>query len=155
MSHNAKYYIKSFKIKWNLLVSEGCERKNIQKKNCVDTLADTATVNFACVSSSSQSKKDSAIEVDKLIVFFSLYYIAQLNTVFLKFVLVKRKFAWIAKKLTSIGSFKAMISWFCLAVAHTSVFDPPRQTFLLENQHMKPFVWFFLCQLSFFIHLLI
>ena len=69
------------------------KEKIFRRKNSVDTLTDTATVNFACVSSSSQSKKDSAIEVDKLIVFFSLYYIAQLNTVFLKFVLVKRKFA--------------------------------------------------------------
>ena len=58
------------------------KEKIFRRKNSVDTLTDTTTV-----------KKDSAIEVDKLIVFFSLYYIVQLNTVFLKFVLVKRKFA--------------------------------------------------------------
>ena len=28
---------------------------------------------------------------------------------------------------------------FCLAVAHASNFDPPRQTFLIENQRIKPF----------------
>ena len=62
---------------------------------------------------------------------------------------------------------------FCLAVAHTSIFNPQHQAFLLESQCMKPFfsfllqsfylkqiflqlsVWFFLHQLSFFIHLLI
>ena len=88
------------------------EEKIFRRKYGVDTLIDPATVNFACVGSSGQSKKDSAIEVYKLIVFFSLYCIVQFNIGFLKFVLMKRKFAWIAKKLTSIGSFKAMISWF-------------------------------------------
>ena len=28
---------------------------------------------------------------------------------------------------------------FCLTVAHTSIFNPPHQTFFLENQCMKPF----------------
>ena len=44
----------------------------------VNTLTDTATFTFACVSSSSQSKKKySAVEVDELIVFFPLHYIVQ------------------------------------------------------------------------------
>ena len=62
---------------------------------------------------------------------------------------------------------------FCLAVAHVSIFDPPCQTFfirksahevffsfLLQSSYLKQIflylsVWFFLYQLSFFIHLLI
>ena len=42
-----------------------------EKKNSEEnTVTDTATVNFASVSLSSQSKKDSAIEVDQLTAFF-------------------------------------------------------------------------------------
>ena len=69
------------------------EEKISRRKYSVDTLTDTATVNFAYISWSSQSKKESAIEVGELIVFFSLYYIVQFNTGFLKFMLVKRKLA--------------------------------------------------------------
>ena len=72
------------------------EEKIFRRKYGVDTLTDPATVNFACVGSSGQSKKDSAIEVYKLIVlffFFSLYCIVQFDIDFLKFVLMKRKFA--------------------------------------------------------------
>ena len=46
------------------------EEKISKRKYSVDTLTDTATVNFAYISWSSQSKKESAIEVGELIVFF-------------------------------------------------------------------------------------
>ena len=40
-------------------MSDGCERrKNIQKKYSLDTLRDTATVDFGCASLSIHSKKD-------------------------------------------------------------------------------------------------
>ena len=58
---------------------------------------DTVTVNFAPVKS---VQKDSAMEVDELTAFFFF-----VSTGFLKFVSVNRKFAWIAKELTSIGFF--------------------------------------------------
>ena len=46
------------------------EEKISRRKYSVDTLTDTAAVNFAYISWSSQSKKESAIEVGELIVFF-------------------------------------------------------------------------------------
>ena len=55
------------------------EEKIFKKKYSVDTLTDTATVNFACVSSSSQSKKNSAIEVEKLIAFFAFFLKAMIS----------------------------------------------------------------------------
>ena len=69
MSHNAKYYAKSLKrnseIVWYLLVVKG--EKILRGKYSVDTLTDTATVDFGCASSTSQSKKDNVIEVHELI----------------------------------------------------------------------------------------
>ena len=49
-----------FKKEWSEIVwyqRAVKEEKTFKKKYSVDTLTDTATVNFACVSSSSQSKK--------------------------------------------------------------------------------------------------
>ena len=129
MSRNAKYYIKSFKI--NKVKSSdirGLWKKKYSEEKIVSIHWQILQLLILPVS---VRQKRQCYRSRQTNCFFSLYYIAQLNTVFLKFVLVKRKFAWIAKKLTSIGSFKAMISWFCLAVAHTSIFDPPCQTFLL------------------------
>ena len=48
-----------------------------EKIYSVDTLTDTATVNFGSASSLSQSKKDNVIEVVNLINIFSLCYMVQ------------------------------------------------------------------------------
>ena len=47
------------------------KEEKISRRTCsVDTLTDTATVDFSCASLSSQSKKDNVITLDKLIAFF-------------------------------------------------------------------------------------
>ena len=115
--------------------------KIFRRKYSVDTLTDTATLNFGCVSLWSQSKKDSAIEVDELIVFFPLYYIVQ----FCKYWFSEIR---VSEVKICLNCQETHFNWFfqghdklifCLAVAHASIFDPPRQAFLLENQRLKPF----------------
>ena len=164
MSHNAKYYFKS--LKRNKLKSSdirGLWNKKNLEENTVSIHWQILQLLILPVSVRQVSQKKRQCYRSRQSVFFSLYYIVQFNIGFLKFVLVKWKFPWIV-------SFKAMISWFCLPVAHASIFDPLRQTFWLENQHMKPFFsfllqssylkeiflplsfWFFLYQLSSFIY---
>ena len=54
--------------------------KIFRGKYSVDTLTDTATVDFGCASSTSQSKKDDVIEVHELINrLFSLCNIVQFS----------------------------------------------------------------------------
>ena len=125
MSHNAKYYVKCLKrnkVHSSDIKGLWTKKKYSEKVYGIDTLTDTATVNFGCASSLSQSKKDNVIKVVKLInILFSLCYIEQIlvfwtncfslfkgslsNFASVKLVSVKRNFAWIAKKLTSISSF--------------------------------------------------
>ena len=77
MSHNAKYYAKSLKrnseIVWYLLVVKG--EKILRGKYSVDTLTDTATVDFGCASSTSQSKKTMLSKYTNLLIVVFLYVI--------------------------------------------------------------------------------
>ena len=79
----------------------------------IDTLTDTATVNFGWASFLSESKKSNIIEVVELIYGrFPLGIFVKFR--FSEFASVKRKFALIAKKLTSIGSFNIKLLKICL-----------------------------------------
>ena len=74
MSHNSKYYVKSQKkkeVKSSDIRGLLKKKKDVKEPvnteeniDSVDMLTDSATVDFGCASSSSQSKKDSVIEVD-------------------------------------------------------------------------------------------
>ena len=137
MSHNAKYYVKCLKrnkVHSSDIKGLWTKKKYSEKIYGIDTLTDTATVNFGCASSLSQSKKDNVINVVKLInILFPLCYIEQIllilvfwtNCFFLfkgslsnfasvKFVSVERNFLWIAKKLTSISSFNLQSLKICV-----------------------------------------
>ena len=87
MSHNAKYYVKS--LKRNKLKSSDIKELWKKKKDVVeepvnteenidslDTLTDTATADFGCASSSSQSKRQ-CYQGRLIICLFSLCYIVQ------------------------------------------------------------------------------